>query len=647
MCRTWASGGAAVLLILFVAVSVLWRRGVWRQTEGELTGGPRHPAALLTDHDEIRAAASRARLASAAGRLDEAFDLYRSIDGPFWAADDCFTIGSALIERDRIGLGWSALEAARRIDPGHAGAKRAIEVLQGKLATTSGRDRATIHEAARRLELLRSVPGGPPLGLIALGLARFAKDSDQEGEFLDRLALHDRAVPRAADSIAAATRLVARLLLEAGRAREGSELLENLVAAGDAGDGHSGADTAPDREAAWLLSRAALQLDRHRFADAMLARAAGFGKLAPISSEPAPFVGSKRCGECHGKIYHEQQDLSRHALTLRSGTALRDVPLPAKPIADPISPNIKHGFTRKGDDLIEMQSSAGSQVVQAVVEYAVGSGRHGITMIARDMQGSDRELRVSYFAAGESWGETKGIDSAPYDASEFIGAASRRACWISACRVTRPGTGRSSSARLAFAGRKATTAASAASVAMDRGSTTSKPSLPATQKQRSHWARTPPDRYGSSRAWNVTPPTARSRPAIRNLPVRRERPFFSAGASPPARISSAARPATTLISRSQPKRLTTSRSAWGAMEQGPPVPGQAPSPMPTTTEAASARHRVRSTPGTAASLATCPGSRTHRDARSSPTTTFAFIAGPRSRANPHPRRRPRDEPASA
>ena len=48
-----------------------------------------------------------------------------------------------------------------------------------------------------------------------------------------------------------------------------------------------------------------------------------------------------------------------------------------------------------------------------IVEYAVGSGRHGITMFARDDAGIDRELRISYFSEEQSWGKTKGIDPAP------------------------------------------------------------------------------------------------------------------------------------------------------------------------------------------------------------------------------------------
>ena len=342
-------------------------------------------------------------------------------DSRRWEAEDCFALGSALLRRDRIVLGWGALEAARRIDPKHSDTRRALEGIQGNLALATGRERIKLHEAANRLEVLRAVTGGAPLGLLVVGLAGFASDSDQEEEFLDRLGARERVVLRAVDSIMSAAKLVARLLLETGRTPAAYALLDSLLPNAIAPSQLAPDAPAPDREAAWLLSRAALQLDRHATADAMLAMAGDFSKRATLSLEPAPFVGSTRCAECHVKIYHDQQGESRHALTLRLGPNLKGVPLPDHPVPDPVTPGITHAFTRKGDDRIELESRAGDQVFQAIVDYAVGSGRHGITMIARDNEGIERELRVSYFAEKQSWGETKGINFAPRDAGDHIG----------------------------------------------------------------------------------------------------------------------------------------------------------------------------------------------------------------------------------
>jgi hypothetical protein len=408
--RTWVFGGA-VLLIATVVVMIPWRDGGWRGSREQDDGRP--SIAGISSKDDTESLRSRARGAIRAGRFDDAFEIYRKIDEGRWEADDCFALGSALLERDRIVLGWAALEAAQRIDPKYQEAVRALTEIRLKPARAKGQERERFREAFHLVESLRAVPRGPPLGLLVVGLARFVSDSDQqEEELLDRIAVRDRAALLGVDSILAATELIARLLLETGRAREAQDLLDPWV---------SNPISHADREAAWLLSRAALQLDRHETAEAMLALAGDFGKIARTSPEPAPFVGSRRCGECHGRIYHEQQRQSRHALTLRIGSGLKDVPLPVHPVPDPVIKGLTHSFSRKGDERIELESRAGDQVNHAIVAYAVGSGRHGITMLAKDQQGIDRELRVSYFAENQSWGETKGIEFAPRDAGDQVG----------------------------------------------------------------------------------------------------------------------------------------------------------------------------------------------------------------------------------
>ncbi len=155
----------------------------------------------------------------------------------------------------------------------------------------------------------------------------------------------------------------------------------------------------------------------------MLALAGDFGHGPLTSPEPAPFIGSKRCGECHRFLYHQQQRASRHAQTLRLGADLRDVPLPSRAVADPHFPGLSHSFTRISADRIEIKSRIADRAIGAIIEYAVGSGRHGITMVAKDEQGIDRELRVSYFGEGQTWGETKGITAPPREPGDQIGLA--------------------------------------------------------------------------------------------------------------------------------------------------------------------------------------------------------------------------------
>ncbi len=354
------------------------------------------------------------------GDFERAFEFFRVLPASKWEANDCLKLAEGLIARDRLVLGWAALEAARRIEPKHPESARALETLQGKLAQTNGREHGTLEEAANRGELLRKVPNGASLGMLVLGLARFASDAVTEDEWLDRLSNHHNSFLRGVDTTAGAVKLTGRLLLETGRAADASLLLDPILG-GALTDSTTSSASSIDREAAWLLSRAALQADQHDRADAMLALAGDFGASQADRPEPAPFVGSKRCGDCHPRIYHEQQVASRHAQTLRFGAGLNDVPLPAAPVPDPVISGISHRFRRIALDRIEVESQVDNRIVRAIVEYAVGSGRHGMTMLAKTEDGVDRELRVSYFGQDQGWGLTKGIDFAPRDAADHIG----------------------------------------------------------------------------------------------------------------------------------------------------------------------------------------------------------------------------------
>jgi hypothetical protein len=263
--------------------------------------------------------------------------------------------------------------------------------------------------------------------MMVLGLVRYSGDASQEEEFLDRIMIRDRNLLRAVNSTTAAANDVARLLLETGRSAEARDLLKEFVARSHDGSqpGLSPVGLNPHRETAWLLSRAALQLDQREMADSMLASAGNFGKNATSSPEPSPFVGSKRCGDCHGEIYRDQQLASHHAETLRLGTDLKDVPLPSGPVPDPRLPGVTHTFSHVGDDRIELEVREKDRVQRAIIEYAVGSGHQGITMIAKDERGTDHSLRISYLHDGPTWIESKGANLAPVEPGEQIGRALR------------------------------------------------------------------------------------------------------------------------------------------------------------------------------------------------------------------------------
>ncbi len=422
-------GGFLLLSVVGFAV-VLWQvHDADRSGEDGQAGIARGPASLRSGSDAGR---EHARAAMRGGRFEEALAFYR--EGPQGAleAEDLFAMGTALLERNRRVLGWAALEAARRVDRRHGPSNRALDGLQERLSVARGREQIDLREAADAVELLGAIRGGPPLGILVLGLVGSSSDPGRQQELLDRLLLRDRAALRAVTTPADALKLVARLLMETGRPAEAGKLLRPLLAGAGRLPDDGGPLPSPgslpaaaaDPETAWLLSRAALQLDEDETADALRGLAAGFGRGESPSPEPAPFVGSRQCRECHAAIYRAQQLGSAHAQTLYRGSSLKDVPLPSGPVPDPVAPDTTHRLVRRGDGRIELRAQAHNQVVTALIDYAVGSGRHGMTMLAKDEQlGVDRELRISYFGTDHTWGETKGINFLPVDPGDALGLA--------------------------------------------------------------------------------------------------------------------------------------------------------------------------------------------------------------------------------
>jgi predicted CXXCH cytochrome family protein len=409
--RRWVAVGTAIL-VMAVGVAVWLRMPPAHSVNVPALASPSGPTGAVRAWD--------ASEALRAGRFDEALGFYRDLPATDWRSDDCLALGSALLERDRVGLGRAALEAARRIDPKDRASFDALYDFEHEQAATTGPELLRRQAAVRRVEPLRSIPGGPPLGLLVLALARYAAAGDQEDEFLDRLGSRDSPLLERTRTPGDAINMIARLLLETGRASEARDLLEPGVNTRSqmASTVHS---LELQKEAAWLMSRAALQLGAHDTADAMLKLAGNPGKSVAAGIEPSPFVGSRRCGECHRSIYRAQQGETGHAETLRFGTDLKDVPLPQGSIADQAVAGITHSFKRENDQRIELESRDEWRAFRAVVDYAVGSGRHGITMLASDHDGIEHELRISYFGLDGTWGQTKGIEFAPQHAADLIG----------------------------------------------------------------------------------------------------------------------------------------------------------------------------------------------------------------------------------
>ncbi len=155
----------------------------------------------LTPHATVRAAIED-------GRFVEGSELYRTFDDRRLEAEDFYGLGSALLARNRIVPGWTALEAARRIDHTHTATLNALDQLQSKLTPGADRESTAVEDVINRVEFLLSVPDGRPLGVLIMGLVRYTNDPAQEQEIFDRLMAHDRSTLRRVDSGAAALRLV-------------------------------------------------------------------------------------------------------------------------------------------------------------------------------------------------------------------------------------------------------------------------------------------------------------------------------------------------------------------------------------------------------------------------------------------------------
>ena len=99
---------------------------------------------------------------------------------------------------------------------------------------------------------------------------------------------------------------------------------------------------------------------------------------------------------------------------------LDSVKLPKAPIPDPVDKRVTHHFERQGGKL-EVIADVDRQRFRALIEFALGSGRHGQTMIARDVSGRHRSLRMSYYAAGETWELTERFHRNPAEPQGFLG----------------------------------------------------------------------------------------------------------------------------------------------------------------------------------------------------------------------------------
>jgi hypothetical protein len=314
-------------------------------------------------------------------------------------AEDLFLIGRSLVESGQTALGWAALDAASKLDPKHRETAAQLAVLHGRIEK--------LGVSVRQADVLTAIPSGQALAALVFGILATRKGEGEAPAFdpiVDRLADRSRAELGAIRSVAQARKLLGRVLLELGRPSLARSWLT-----------HDPGPTS-DRETNWLLSRAFLAEGAIDKANAL---AGDLGDDAPLSLEPSPYAGAKTCSECHSAIFRAQQS-SAHAATAAWGAGLNSIPLPKNTVIDPANPEVTHRF-EKGPAEIEVKSQVRGKQFSAAVAYAVGSARHGMTMLGRDQAGGFRTLRISYYTGGHYWGLTSGFNPTPAEPDRYLG----------------------------------------------------------------------------------------------------------------------------------------------------------------------------------------------------------------------------------
>jgi len=349
---------------------------------------------------DVRASRLMARATARMGDDSRTLDLYARLSQPEMEAEDFFLLGSSLARMRRPDMAVAVLQRGRELDPRHA------ETL-GELTRLLARY-GRLDEAIDAAGGLADLPGWDARGSLILGLLD-VEHGDPAGaaSALDRALRADPKLGGGVASVAAARKLLAGALLRTARPGEALAALAPLA-------------PGADREAAWLTSRAFLQARDAAHASEALARAGDFGKDDPARPEPAAHVGAGSCAGCHPSIYRDQR-ASRHSRTFSSAADLKALALPDKPVVDPVLPGTTHSLRRDGDR-VRLTTRSGDEEFDALVEFALGSGDRGLTMVTRDDEGKARVCRISSYLGGTLWELTsRAADPQPGDRNGPLG----------------------------------------------------------------------------------------------------------------------------------------------------------------------------------------------------------------------------------
>ena len=370
---------------------------------------------LKSSPDDHRALRLRARTAARTGNDTTARALYARLGGPgAMEPEDFWLVGRVI---GRLGSRETARECwteGLRIDPNHPELLR--EIVLDLLETGKP------IQAARFARRLVAVPGWQVRGERLLGKA-LAADDDPRGaaETWSHALTND---PEMNDEMIGLRKATARAWLRIGQPSRARDVLKWNATPPD------------DPEAAWLLNRSYLQERSVTQAEQSLAASRQYRDLHPLEPEPAPYVGSARCRDCHATVT-DSLWASRHSRTFQRSPEIRIRSLPDHPIADPGIPSVHHSLRKTGGEL-RFETRKGDDVAAAVLAYAFGSGDRGITLVGRDDRGRTREMRLSLYENQSLWDVTAGQSSPPQGNSDSLGHVlvddELRACFF--CHTT-------------------------------------------------------------------------------------------------------------------------------------------------------------------------------------------------------------------
>ena len=379
-----AAGGGAVLLARPLLFPGLVEQGLAAYARGDWNAAATLAKnRLKTVPDDKEAVRLLARSSVRQSHDQFARSLYPRLGGiAAMQAEDYYLFGTLI---DRLGDRDTAQECwedGLRADRNHAEMIREL----ARLYLSMGR----FSQATELANRLATQPGWEAQSNLLLGQIQFEHGDPAGAVSCLRRALDlDPAAIGTANLPDQSGKLLAKALLQTGQHTEAISQLQKVLTVG------------PDAEASWLLSRSYLQEGDVGLASTALGQSVSYRDEHPLVGEPAVYVGSARCAQCHASIYQSEQT-SLHARTFQRGTELKDLILPDDPIADPAQARVSHTIHRS-DGHVRFETHDDGKVYRAVVDYAFGSGDRGLTLVGRDEAGRARELRLSYYADGSAW----------------------------------------------------------------------------------------------------------------------------------------------------------------------------------------------------------------------------------------------------